>query len=325
MYNPDGTLDNANLPHTVVFFTDGIPNRDRNVARTSTWSNPATFPINPVGYPTAPSSAWDLLNRDRWPSISALNYSTNFNQVAFNRAEWIANQIRGRTRLIGVGVGDFGPTSGSDWRWGPAPADINPIRTLHRDILGHFVVGGVVTKTPPGRSPQMAELVGGQYVNPDTAELYIPDWTILDRALRAVALGQCAGTVTLQTRLAVPDGDGRFPYLDRPVRYLAQSVKNADGSASKEENKYAETNVAFTARTFDLEIPDGSYVDVQMVPMDFSDLASRGYTTNRWECTAAGDPVTTPTVGTANPGWSGFAVRVNANRAVSCTHYVNPP
>jgi hypothetical protein len=63
-----------------------------------------------------------------------------------------------------------------------------------------------------------------------------------------------------------------------------------------------------------------------MVPMDFSDLASRGYTTNRWECTIAGEPVASvPTVPTANPTWDGFAIRVGANRAVSCTHFVNPP
>jgi hypothetical protein len=130
----------------------------------------------------------------------------------------------------------------------------------------------------------------------------------------------------MQTRSAVPDGSGSYPYLDRPVRYLAQSVKNPDGTPGKEEKKYVETNVQFTARTFDMEIPGGAYVDVEMVPMDFSDLASRGYTTNRWECTIAGVPVASvPTVPTANPTWDGFAIRVGANRAVSCTHFVNPP
>jgi hypothetical protein len=334
VYNPDGTFAGTQLPHTLVFFTDGIPNRDRmgwtgggesnRGRRSPPWHNDAEFPINPVGYPTAVDAIFPQLHRAQWPTSSTFNYGGNFHQVAFNRAEWIANQIRGKVRLIGVGVGpDF--TSNSSWRWGPAPGDNTAVSTPNRDILAHFIVGGVITKNPPGRSPQMAELVGGQYVNPDVAELYIPDWSIIDRALRAVALGQCAGTVTLQTRLAVPDVDGRFPYLDRPVRYLAQTVRNPDGSTSPEQNKFAETNVAFTARTFDLSIPDGSYVDVEMVPMDFSDLVSRGYTSNRWECTSAGDPVAVPPVATSNPNWSGFAVRVNANRAVSCTHFVNPP
>jgi len=171
----------------------------------------------------------------------------------------------------------------------------------------------------------MAVLEDGQYINSDVADLYIPDWSVLDEALRAVALGQCAGTITLQTRLAVPDADGEFPHLDRPVRYQAQTVRLPDGTDGAEKETYAETNVATTARSFDLAIPDGSYLDVEMVPLLFSDLDDRGYSTNRWECTSAGTPVATPVVPTENPSWHGFAVRVNATRAVSCTHFVNPP
>jgi prepilin-type N-terminal cleavage/methylation domain-containing protein len=320
-YNPDGTFAISDLPQTLVFFTDGIPNRDRNVNKTAPWNAP-----NPVGYPTSADAIWGQLNRSAWPSSSTYNYGSAFHQVAYNRAEWIATQLRGKTKLIGVGVGDFSPTSVSSWRYGPAPADRTAVSTRNRDILADLIVGEVITRTPPGRSPQMGELVAGQYVNPDTAELYIPDWSLLPEALRAVALGQCAGTITMQTRSAVPDASGSYPYLDRPVRYLAQSVKNPDGTPGKEEKKYVETNVQFTARTFDMEIPGGAYVDVEMVPMDFSDLASRGYTTNRWECTIAGVPVASvPTVPTANPTWDGFAIRVGANRAVSCTHFVNPP
>ncbi len=320
-YNPDGTFATGDLPQTLVFFTDGIPNRDRTVATTAPWNAP-----NPQGYPTSADAIWGQLNRSAWPSSSTYNYSSNFHQVAYNRAEWIASVLRGKTKFIGVGVGDFGPSSTSSWRYGPAVGDRNAVATRHSDILADLIVGEVVTKTPPGRSAQLGELVGGEYVNPDTAELYIPDWNLLPEALRAVALGQCAGTLTLQTRSAVPDGAGKFPYLDRPVRYLAQSVTNPDGTPGKEQEKYVETNVQFTARTFDFEIPGGAYVDIEMVPMDFSDLASRGYTTNRWECTIAGVPVTgLVSVPTANPTFSGFAARVGANRAVSCTHFVNPP
>lgn len=320
-YNPDGTLSTSDLPQTLVFFTDGIPNRDRNVNKTAPWNAP-----DPQGYPTSSSAIWGQLNRSAWPSSSTYNYSSDFHQVAFNRAEWIATVLRGKTKLIGVGVGDFGSSSKSNWRYGPGPGDRTAVSTPNRDILADLIVGDVVTKTPPGRSAQMGELVGGEYVNPDTAELYIPDWSLLPEALRAVALGQCAGTITMQTRSAVPDGSGKYPYLDRPVRYLAQEVKNPDGTPGKEKEKYVETNVQFTARTFDLEIPGGAYVDVEMVPMDFSDLASRGYTTNRWECTVAGEPVAgLASVPTANPLWNGFGIRVGANRAVSCTHFVNPP
>ena len=166
------------------------------------------------------------------------------------------------------------------------------------------------SRTPPGRSPQKAELVGSDYVNPDTAELYIPDWTLLPAALKAVALGQCAGTVTLQTRSAVPNAEGKYAYLDRPVRYLAQKVTNPDGTPGTEQSKYVETNVQFTARTFDFEIGSGAYVDVEMVPMDFSgSRPRRGYTTNRWECSVAGasgaEPARSCRLRTRR--WSGFS------------------
>ena len=60
--------------------------------------------------------------------------------------------------------------------------------------------------------------------------------------------------------------------------------------------------------------------------MDFSDLASRGYTTNRWECTIAGVPVAAlPSVVDGESHVERFRARVRANRAVSCTHFVNPP
>ena len=319
-YNADGTPA-TDLPHTLVFFTDGIPTYDRNTYKTAPWNAP-----NPQGYPVSGSQLFPFLNRSGWPSSSTYNYqAARYHQVAFNRAEWIASTLRGKTKLIGVGVGDFTPAFTSPWRHGPAPADIAAVSTPNESILADLIVGDVVVKAPPGRSPQKAELVGSDYVNPDTAELYIPDWTLLPAALKAVALGQCAGTVTLQTRSAVPNAEGKYAYLDRPVRYLAQKVTNPDGTPGTEQSKYVETNVQFTARTFDFEIGSGAYVDVEMVPMDFSDLASRGYTTNRWECSVAGTSEPVPVVPTANPGWSGFSVRVGANRAVSCTHFVNPP
>ncbi len=130
-----------------MFFTDGIPNRDRTVATTAPWNAP-----NPQGYPTSADAIWGQLNRSAWPSTSTYNYSSNFHQVAFNRAEWIASVLRGKTKFIGVGVGDFGPSSTSSWRYGPAAGDRTAVATRHSDILADLIVGEVVTRTPPGRS-----------------------------------------------------------------------------------------------------------------------------------------------------------------------------
>lgn len=317
-FNADGTVATGNMPHTVVFFTDGIPTRDRSTNRT-----PSNAP-NPVGYPTSVDAIWPKLNNSFWGSYP---YGSAYHQVSYNRAEWIASVLRSKTKLIAVGVGPFGSTDQSDWRFGPGKP---VVKKKNKDILADLITGGVIIEGTGGNIAPEAVLgtIAGQpaYVNSGTARLYIPNWSLLPTALRSVALGECAGTITFQTRLAVPDGSGAYPYLAEPVRYIAKKVTNPDGSASPEQNKYVETNIASTARTFDLSVPSGEYVDVDVIPMDFSTLNAKGHTTHHWECTVAGVPVTNlPEVQSGVDGWSGFSLRITANGAASCTHYVNPP
>ena len=69
-----------------------------------------------------------------------------------------------------------------------------------------------VQSVPIARTEILARLIGdavppttgpdGEYNNADQATLYsTPDWGQLPRALKAIALGDCGGTLTLQTRL----------------------------------------------------------------------------------------------------------------------------
>ncbi|MGB0111722.1 MAG: VWA domain-containing protein, partial [Ilumatobacteraceae bacterium] len=93
MYNADGSTP-AIIPNTVVFFTDGVPTFDRLVHKTS----PGVLPAQPP----APGAPWDS------------STGSSFSQVAFNRADYIANYMRKNVRMIGVGVGS-GITQNSTW------------------------------------------------------------------------------------------------------------------------------------------------------------------------------------------------------------------
>jgi hypothetical protein len=67
---------------------------------------------------------------------------------------------------------------------------------------------------------------------------------------------------------------------------------------------------------------------VEFLPLNFTTAAKNGYSTNRWECSVAGVPVPNlPVLPTGDPDWTGFSLRINANGAASCTHFVNytPP
>lgn len=92
-YEADGSTA-PTIPETVVFFTDGVPTRDRLVSRTA----PGVLPPNPP----APGPGW------------ASSTSGSYSQVAFNRANYIANQFRRSVRFVGVGVGS-GIASSSTW------------------------------------------------------------------------------------------------------------------------------------------------------------------------------------------------------------------
>jgi prepilin-type N-terminal cleavage/methylation domain-containing protein len=92
-YEADGSTA-AVIPKSMVLFTDGVPTFDRLVQRTP----PGILPVQPAA-PGLP-----------WPASTGSNYS----QVAFDRADFIANAFRTNVRFVGVGVGS-GITQNSNW------------------------------------------------------------------------------------------------------------------------------------------------------------------------------------------------------------------
>ncbi|MGB8862297.1 MAG: hypothetical protein WCC60_23785, partial [Ilumatobacteraceae bacterium] len=169
--------------------------------------------------------------------------------------------------------------------------------TIGNLIVGNTtgVEGGFVEALPRG----------GPYPDAAAADLFVmPNYTNFANALAAIALGQCGGTVTLQTKV------GTTSALD-PFTYQISTT-----------NETVQTSPAFRSGTFDVALPGGSPQEVTISPQDFTSLA--GYTPNGWSCRAGGAPFTDFTVApVANHApWTSITLTVNPNKAVSCVQQV---
>lgn len=153
----------------------------------------------------------------------------------------------------------------------------------------------------------------GYYSNDEIADMYVlPQWSQFNDAMKAVALGECGGTLSLRTRLT----DGT-PAPD-PFRYQNSAVTDSSGVAVELEPTVVTTNRQFTTGTFDFAIPNGQFVTVDIRPQNFSELT--GYSPGSWSCKAGVNDRSFQLIdleGTTT--WKGVRVEVAANEAVSCT------
>jgi hypothetical protein len=158
---------------------------------------------------------------------------------------------------------------------------------------------------------------GGPYVNTEEANMYVlPAWDQLVDAMKAVALGECGGTLTLQTKVG-----GTTPAPDSFI-YQRTAVLDAADQPLDVQQTTVTTNQQFTSGTFDMTIPDGQYVTVEIRPQNYDQLTS--YSPAGWSCKAGvtNRPFDTFSLGVPG-GWEGIRVQVAANEAVSCTMAVS--
>lgn len=155
---------------------------------------------------------------------------------------------------------------------------------------------------------------GGGYSNAEQADLYIsPDWADFAGALQAIALAECGGTLTLQTKL------GTAPAPD-PFTYQNTGITDAGGAAVGAPPRVVSTTRQFVSGTFDFQVTDGQFLTVEIQPQNLSDLL--GYQHVGWSCRAGAQPRSFETFTVAGTAWTGTRVRVAANEAVSCVHQV---
>ena len=166
--------------------------------------------------------------------------------------------------------------------------------TANTTILSRIVtVGTPVPASPPG----------GPYENAAVADMYVlPNWSEFAGALNSVALAECGGTVTVQTRVGSAAAADPFTYQN--------SV----------DLKVATTSSLYRSGTFDYDLSGGASVQATITPLNLSELTH--YEPVSWSCKSSGVAIpftTTPISGTI---WSKVSLTVAPNMAISCIQTV---
>ena len=161
-------------------------------------------------------------------------------------------------------------------------------------ILARIITTGAPVPAAPN---------GGPYTNSAVADMYIlPAWNQFSAALTSVALAECGGTLTVQTKVGSVAASDPFTYQNS----VDQTV--------------ATTSSQYKSGTFDFDIPSGQSINVTLTPQNNTGLSR--YSAVSWVCKAAGATLPITTTAIAGSPWSSVTVAVRANQAVSCVHTV---
>ena len=288
LYDEDGDPTTYE-PELVVFFTDGEPTLGRHSYYTGDYSTTVL--------PESPPSRFD------YNTAGNAGYGADYSPRSWWRASYIVD-LFDDIRLIGVGVGSAFNQDRRVWRSGW------PNWWIDKEVfLGDLVTSGDPSKDGTAASGayvkrEWSSSTGwGDVTNADL--LVTTDWSKFGSALTEIALAECGGTLTVQTR----DGSGQP--ADASITYTV-------------DDKQVTTTRIVKAATFDIALNGVPSDTVDLVPQSFD---GTGYTPASWNCRAGGANLTqgsdwdliTPGV----PG-DGITITVDANQAVACTLNVSP-
>lgn len=180
--------------------------------------------------------------------------------------------------------------------------------TNNKQILNYALVGNLVVDNTTGNMGNfvIAQLDAPQqhYTNAATADLFkSTDYTLFGEALASVALDQCGGTVTMQTKVGTSSAQDPFTYENTSTHEVVQ------------------TSAAYRSGTFDVALPGGSSTTITISPQDFTNLVR--YQPAGWSCKSQGSPyafTVDPIPGHAP--WTSITMTVGPNQAVSCIQQV---
>jgi hypothetical protein len=175
------------------------------------------------------------------------------------------------------------------------------------DLLGNIVVGDLSGNT--GAYNRVDAPASGPY--PDNvaaaADVFaLPNYNYFADALDKIVLGECGGTVTLQTKNTA-DGLG----AKDPFTYENTS-----------DHTVVKTSSAFKSGTFDVAFPGENARTITISPQEFTNLSAWSHSS--WSCKSKGAayPFTTTAV-PGHTGWFSITLTVHANEAISCTQMVS--
>lgn len=299
-YQDYGNPSTSPAPELIVFFTDGVPTRDR------TGSSSSSGP-----------SAGSVSLPDAYQGEAVLGGGSGFSPQGWYRTNHLIDNAPA-TRIIGVGVGsafnseidldDDTTLSSSEralWSEAEVPARVMLGDLIHTGLPHQYddEVGEAFNSAVYGTGP------GGQWPSITSAHVLITDeFAQVGSALAQIALAECGGTLTVQTRDRTTVPAPQPAQVD--VRY------EIDGGQFAVTSRIAKTG------TFDIDMPAGSSRTVQLIP---EPLDGTGYLAHSWVCKQGGSEMSSsdysPISGDPNDGVS---VTVSTNAAVACTLLVEP-
>jgi hypothetical protein len=263
-------------PELVVFFTDGLPTRDRAQAKSDG---------SALGPPSVPAR-FD-------------HTGTPFSPRGWYRADYFADQFRD-IRMIGVGVGNAfsnsTTVSHAGWPAAPIPNEV---------FLGDLVAGNDPSLYDGTVNYVKREYIAGSWGDVSTADLLVTsDFTQFGSALTEIALAECGGTLTVQTR-ELASGDPAQADVTYQVGVHTVTTSRVAKSGT--------FNIAFGGVASDT---------VDLIPQS---LDGTGYAADSWSCRSGGADMggAYSQIDAGDPA-AGVQVTVTANQAVSCTLLVVP-
>jgi hypothetical protein len=178
--------------------------------------------------------------------------------------------------------------------------------TANAPIKNYATIGNIVVGNTSGIEGGFVEALprGGPYENAAAADLFVlPNYSNFGTALASVALDQCGGTVTMQTRVGSSAAQDPFTYENTTT------------------NEIVQTSAAYRSGTFDIALPGGASTTVTISPQQFTNLVR--YAPAGWSCKSGGTsyPFTEIPVPDHAP-WTAIELTVNPNQAVSCIQQV---
>ncbi len=296
-------------PNRLVFFTDGIPTRNRT-SRNRGWMDQYSNGAKNIHFNAG------SYNTSRW----GLDDGSNFNQESWDRADVIFDDYRSVDSIF-VGVGGA-LNNYVNWYHKPEvyenPNATRPARVLKR---AWETIAYLLANAPTGQVPAEYDPVNEVYTNPETADFYLQssfDADAFAAAMRAAALKDCGGTVTVQTRETATGESIADEFVYENLGY-----RDDDGDPIDAEVRRVTTSRNFRTGTFDFEITnDSNYFEVDIVPSELQTLD--GYTMDGWSCRVGGDTKTVKRpIAITGSSFEGIVIDVLANEAVSCTMWVS--
>lgn len=325
------------LPKLVVFFTDGEPTFNRAYADPAFGFSPGNIssggPLFPVGaeardewWPLAYGNVFDQEGWDRTSyllspflhredvRVIGIGVGAIATKSVFTFDEDDVYEIRNssgykRGIVYSNSYGSayarkYSPSGSLPNNDGGTRGALSP-NTPAEKVLGNLMVGvhPTVSGTPYVKATYNAGTDSWDNFDAETNLLSTSDFGALDDALVQIALGECGGTLTLQTKHA----DGSIAQSD--VTYEVALGAEIQTVTTSQITRAAAVDMDF--------LPGVTQVSTSVTP---SDLGAAGYTATGWSCSLRGAPLDSArwSVVDGDPA-EGIILDVSANEAISCT------